>query len=162
MWVLNRDSSGRLFRGAHVDAIWHVPAFKYWPRNNCYGRCTIFVKLWQFDPADEDQFAIDMNLARLNSVPDVPGVSQLVLLESADELVRLEEWQPGTVRKLGEDGGAELLVLSGAITFEGEVYGKHGWIRIPPAEIREFAAGTGETRIWIKTRHLSDVTAPTV
>lgn len=124
--------------------------------------CTIFVKLWQFDPADQDQLAIDMNSARLNSVPDLPGVSQLVLLESADELVLLEEWQPGIVRKLGEDGGAELLVLSGAITFEGEVYGKHGWIRIPPAEIREFAAGTGETRIWIKTRHLSDVTAPTV
>lgn len=123
--------------------------------------CTIFVKLWQFDPADQDQFAVDMSSANLDDVQGETGVSRLVLTDRPDELVLLEEWQPGTVRKLGEDGGAELLVLAGEFTFDAEDFGKHGWVRIPAGKDREIAAGPAGARVWIKTRHLTAVSAPT-
>lgn len=124
--------------------------------------CTIFVKLWQFDPADQDQLAVDLNSANLDIVHGEPGVSRLVLSDRPDELVRLEEWQSDTVRRFGEDGGAELLVLSGEIALEGEIFGKHSWIRIPVDDHREIGRGAGGARVWIKTRHLSEFRAPKV
>ena len=124
--------------------------------------CTIFVKLWQFDPADQDQFAVDLISANLDFVHGEPGVSRLVLSDRPDELVRLEEWQSDTVRRFGEDGGAELLVLSGEIALEGEIFGKHSWIRIPVGDHREIGGAAGGARVWIKTRHLSEVKAPKV
>src|SRR6201997_1940116 len=58
--------------------------------------CTIFVKLWQFDPDDRTPVRIDTSALGSAPAPDVPGVDFAVLYESARELVLLERWAPGT------------------------------------------------------------------
>ena len=57
--------------------------------------CTIFVKLWQFDPKDRTQLRI--NTAMMPYVPAVgrPGVEVMPLFHSEHEDVRLERWAPG-------------------------------------------------------------------
>ncbi|MEM7239928.1 MAG: cupin domain-containing protein, partial [Pseudomonadota bacterium] len=41
--------------------------------------CTIFVKLWQFDPDDREHVAVDMNTARPEADPIRPGVAVAAL-----------------------------------------------------------------------------------
>ena len=52
--------------------------------------CTIFVKLWQFDPGDRTPVRIDTSGLSLVTAPDLPGVEFALLYESATELVLLE------------------------------------------------------------------------
>ncbi len=122
--------------------------------------CTIFVKLWQFDPADQDQFAIDLNAVDLAVKPHQPEIAQAVLFERDDERVVLEEWASGIERVLGEEAGAEILVLRGVVSFQGDMFARNGWIRIPPGEGMVVGAGPDGARVWVKTRHLNDVSAP--
>ena len=118
------------------------------------------MKLWQFDEGDDNQFSIDMDGAELRPLNDESGVQQALLSKRANELVFLETWDKGTVRQLGEDGGAEVLVLSGHIEFHGSQYPQNAWIRIPAGRAEQICALTDDVRVWIKTRHLSEVRAP--
>jgi anti-sigma factor ChrR (cupin superfamily) len=52
--------------------------------------CTIFVKLWQFDPDDRTPVRIDTS--SLAFAPGLPGVKFALLYESPWELVLLERW----------------------------------------------------------------------
>src|ERR1700731_2973833 len=45
--------------------------------------CTIFVKLWQFDPSDRTPVRIDTSAFSFAPAPDSPGVNFAVLYESA-------------------------------------------------------------------------------
>ena len=58
--------------------------------------CTIFVKLWQFDPDDRTPVRIDTSGLSFASAPGLPGVEFAQLYKSAGELVLLERWAPGT------------------------------------------------------------------
>ncbi|RGP40090.1 hypothetical protein BPTFM16_00366 [Altererythrobacter insulae] len=122
--------------------------------------CTIFVKLWQFDPEDQEQFSVDLNSIGLSDMSDTPGIARAVLSDRTNELVVLESWGADVERHLGPDGGAELLVLAGQISFQGEQFAKHGWIRIPAGESMSVRAGEEGARVWIKSRHLKNVRAP--
>ncbi|MEO1222434.1 MAG: cupin domain-containing protein, partial [Pseudomonadota bacterium] len=84
--------------------------------------CTIFVKLWQFDPEDQEQFSVDLNSAALTPDPERPGVSTHQLANRACEHVALEEWEAQVRAAIGDEGGAELLVLSGDIQSGDEVF----------------------------------------
>ena len=55
--------------------------------------CTIFVKLWQFDPQDQEQFSVDLNSADLTPDADLAGVSRHVLAARDYEHVSLEQWE---------------------------------------------------------------------
>ena len=57
--------------------------------------CTIFVKLWQFDPDDRTHVRVDMN--KTGAVADAtrPGVAVAPLFKDDREEVRLETWSPG-------------------------------------------------------------------
>lgn len=122
--------------------------------------CTIFVKLLQFDEADQEQFALDLNTMPLEPHPGRRGVSHAVLAERDYEHVALEHWEPRTEVTVKAAGGFEALVLTGAIGFDGESFAKHDWIRLPDGAEAEFVAGDEGARLWIKRGHLSRIAVP--
>ncbi|MEM7702114.1 MAG: cupin domain-containing protein [Pseudomonadota bacterium] len=122
--------------------------------------CTIFVKLWQFDPADQEQIAIDLNTLDLQADPERPGVSHAPLAQREYEAVALEHWAPGTKAQLSGKGGAEALILEGDVSHAGEAFGLHDWIRLPAGRALELTAGPKGARLWIKRDHLRTIRDP--
>ena len=122
--------------------------------------CTIFVKLWQFDPEDQEQFAIDLNALELAADTTLPGVSTASLAKRDYERVALEAWAAGVTAKLHGDGGAEALVLEGGFIYGGEKYSRHDWIRLPPGQGAQLTAGNEGARLWIKRDHLRTIRDP--
>lgn len=122
--------------------------------------CTIFVKLWQFDPEDQEQIAIDMNSVRLEPDPERPEVLQKVLAKRDYEIVSIEEWSEYSGFDLREHGGFEILVLEGTLTLAGETYGPRDWIRWPDFKPARFGTGEAGARLWIKRGHLRDIRIP--
>ncbi|MBV7264684.1 cupin domain-containing protein [Erythrobacter ani] len=122
--------------------------------------CTIFVELWQFDEADQEQMVVDLN--GLDTVPDEkrPGVSTAVLAKRSYEEVTLQDWIAGIEVNLESEGGAELLILRGSLGYLGETFGVHDWIRLPSGRSSEFAAGSEGVRVWIKRGHLGAIRIP--
>ena len=84
--------------------------------------CTLFVKLWQFEPDDRQPVCIDTSSFSFAPAPDVPGVEFALLYESPWELVLLEHWTPGIDIAVPLPGGIELLVLDGSFTEGGQEF----------------------------------------
>ena len=122
--------------------------------------CTIFVKLWQFDPEDQEQLSVDMNEAALTPLTDSPGVSRHVLAARDYEHVSLEAWDRGTSLALVHKGGLEVLVLQGGVSVDGETYGPQDWLRIPGGESVDVTSGENGARLWIKRGHLAEIRIP--
>jgi len=93
--------------------------------------CTIFVKLWQFDP--QDRTFIHANRHKLGSVPDRyrAGVSVSPLYQDNDENVRFEQWEPGAIVDIDASGGAEVFVLEGSFRESEDELRQHSWLRTP-------------------------------
>lgn len=124
--------------------------------------CTIFVKLWQFDPDDHAQFAIDLTGIELGPVSGETGIARATLHERSDELVLFEQWQPGAVRSFDPQDGVELLVLEGSVKWRNDDFAKHDWIRLPSDWRDSIAAGPEGAKVWIKSRHLAGIRLPPV
>jgi anti-sigma factor ChrR (cupin superfamily) len=122
--------------------------------------CTIFVKLWQFEPEDQEQVAIDLNTLPVTADPERPGVSGASLAERDYESVSLEVWEPGAVAQLAGEGGVEALVLDGSVDVTGETFAKHDWLRLPAGGAVESTAGAQGARLWIKRDHLRSIRDP--
>jgi anti-sigma factor ChrR (cupin superfamily) len=122
--------------------------------------CVIFVKLWQFDPADRSHVRIDMNKIGAVADPARPGVQVTPLFEDGREQVRLEYWAPGTTARIAAAGGAELLMLNGTAATQTEALRKHSWLRVPTGGEVALTAGADGARIWLKTGHLRHITVP--
>ncbi len=122
--------------------------------------CTIFVKLWQFDREDREQFAIDLNTLLLEDDPMRPGVASATIAKRRYESVELERWNPGASDRLSGDGGVEALILSGTLLHDGAVYMRHDWIRLPEGKAVKLIAGDSGARMWIKRGHLNTITVP--
>ena len=116
--------------------------------------CIIFVKLWQFDPADRTPVMIDIN--KTGEVRDATraGVAATPLFQDDRETVRLERWDPGTETSVDASGGAELLVLNGTFVESGDTLCAQSWLRIPVGGECRVTAGPEGTRVWVKTGHL--------
>ena len=123
--------------------------------------CTIFVKLWQFDPADRTSVVTYMNALAVVDVEGRPGVAAATLFKDVRETVQLERWSPNAEVHLDLDGGAELLVLEGACTESGEDMRTLSWLRIPVGGQLNAIAGPSGTRVWIKTGGLRFTNFPT-
>ncbi len=123
--------------------------------------CTIFVKLWQFDPDDRTPVHVDMTSAETRPDPARPGVEILPLFADRNEEVRLEHWSPNATSREVARGGAELLVLEGTVTESGDALRRHSWVRIPAGGVVDVTAGPEGARIWVKTGHLRKITTPT-
>ncbi|MGN6388637.1 MAG: cupin domain-containing protein [Burkholderiaceae bacterium] len=119
--------------------------------------CVIFVKLWQFDPADRTQVRVDTN--RMAPVEDAerPGVSVIPLFRDERETVGLEYWAADTVIELDAAGGMEVLVLDGDFTESGDRLRRHDWLRLPADAEGKAIAGSRGAKVWIKRGHLRKV-----
>jgi hypothetical protein len=124
--------------------------------------CTLFVKLWQFDPADDLQVRVDTRSIDWQPMPGTAGASQIPLFVQAREHVRLERWAPEAVVRANATGGMEILVLSGGFQADDEMLEQHAWLRLPPGAAFEARCAAQGCVVWIKTGHLeSPVRLPT-
>ena len=121
--------------------------------------CVIFVKLWQFDPDDRNQFRKEMDAELVTADP---GVHLTVLHQDARETVRFVALDAGCMLSETPQGGAEVLMISGSAT-EGSDTLVHGsWLRLPQGADLRITAGADGAKFWIKTGHLPFAAAPTV
>ncbi len=119
--------------------------------------CTIFVKLWQFDPDDRTQFRKTM--ADDLAAP-VDGVATTELHRDAFEVVTYHHLDADAVLSNADAGGIEVLVLDGAITEGGDTLTKNAWLRLPAGTALNAVAGQDGAKLWIKTGHLVHAKAP--
>src|SRR5690349_7237894 len=122
--------------------------------------CTIFVKLWQFDPGDRTHVRIDTRRTPYLPHPRRAGVEVMPLFQDGREYVRLERWASGAAIELGARGGLEALVLEGGFDDGSESFEPLGWLRLPPGASVRATAGDAGCRAWVKSGHLAQVTAP--
>ena len=120
--------------------------------------CVIFVKLWQFDPADRTEVRIEAGKTAYRSAPGRPGVELMPLFRDEREEVRLERWASGARVELFLPQGAEVLVLSGGFEERGEIFAEQSWLRLPAKATLQAKAGADGCRVWIKIGHLANVT----
>lgn len=114
--------------------------------------CTIFVKLWQFDPADRTQLRLDAAAIPFTTAEGRPGVEVKKLFHDVQEDVRIERWAPGArIASPCHFGGIEILVLDGSFTNCGEIFTAQSWLRLPVGAVFEGLVGSAGCRVWIKT-----------
>ena len=115
--------------------------------------CTIFVKLRQMAPDDQELVRVDT--ARAAWQPGASaGVSEVPLYRRGTERVRLVRLAPGArIPRDEQPGGEEILVLDGAFEDEQVRYGKGTWLRSPAGDGRAMFARDGCT-LYVKTGHL--------
>lgn len=120
--------------------------------------CTIFVKLWQFDCNDRNQFHKRMadELA-----PPVDGVATAILHEDAQEVVTYSQLDAGATLSMDVLGGIEMLVINGSVEVANDSLGRHAWLRLPEGERLVAIAGPEGAKLWIKSGHLPYAKAPT-
>ncbi len=119
--------------------------------------CTIFVKLWQFDPEDRTQFRKDM-AAELRR--DTHGVFAAELHRDDREVVTYYEARLGSPISIEADGGIELLVLGGSLEERGDLLTEGAWLRLPEGDHLYATVGSEGARFWVKTGHLKHAMAP--
>jgi anti-sigma factor ChrR (cupin superfamily) len=117
--------------------------------------CTIFVKLWQFEPEDRTVVRIDTGKLALLNAPTRPGVQLMPLHSSAHEEVRIEHWARNTAIERVPEGGIEVLVLEGDFEERGEKFTAWSWLRLPAGAALHATAGPEGCRVWVKTGHLA-------
>jgi anti-sigma factor ChrR (cupin superfamily) len=118
--------------------------------------CVLFVKLWQFDPADRTAVRLDTGRMAYRPEPGRPGVALMPLFADGREEVRLERWAPGAAIALAAPGGAEAVVLEGGFD-DGDRFEPLSWLRLPPGAALCAQAGAAGCKVWIKTGHLLHV-----
>lgn len=121
--------------------------------------CTIFVKLWQFDMDDRNQFRKTM--ADELATP-VNGVATATLHKDARETVTYSHLDPGAQMASGAAGGIEVLIIGGSLTSGGDLLSKNDWLRLPEGETLSVTAGTDGAKLWMKSGHLPFAQPPEV
>lgn len=119
--------------------------------------CTIFVKLWQFDMEDRNQFRKDM---AEGLQPGDAGLAVAELHKDIRERVSYTVAEPGAVIEASEPGGIELLVIDGTLTEADEQLRRGSWLRLPEGAALSAVAGPEGARVWMKTGHLPYAKAP--
>lgn len=121
--------------------------------------CTIFVKLWQFDPQDRTQFRKTM----VDELPTpINGVATAELHRDAFEIVTFNHLDAGATLNTADAGGIEMLVINGTVIESGETLGKGAWLRLPNGQPLNAMAGDDGAKVWIKTGHLAHAKPPAV
>ncbi len=147
-----QDEHGDYPAGTYVR---NPPTTSHTPRSD--GGCTIFVKLWQFDPEDRNQFRKDMGEGL---IADGVGVQRAELHRDAKETVSYVRLEPGASLNTDAVGGIELLVQDGSVTEQGDALRKGSWLRLPEGQPLVAVAGADGAALWMKTGHLRYVAAP--
>ncbi|SPH21065.1 hypothetical protein ASD8599_01806 [Ascidiaceihabitans donghaensis] len=121
--------------------------------------CTIFVKLWQFDMNDRNQFRKTM--ADELAAP-VDGVATAELHRDARETVTYSQLDAGAKLESSDAGGIEVLVIAGSVSEGGDTLGKGAWLRLPEGAPLTATAGSDGAKLWMKTGHLPHAKPPAV
>lgn len=124
--------------------------------------CTIFVKLWQFDPSDRTEVRIDTTKRAFTAARDRPGVETLALFADGFEDVRFERWKPLAEVELELEGGGEFLVLEGSFEEHFENLQAQSWLRLPAGTRLRATTGHNGCKLWIKTGHLASTPRPPI
>jgi anti-sigma factor ChrR (cupin superfamily) len=152
-----QDEHGDFPAGSYVR---NPPTSRHTPGSS--SGCILFVKLWQFDPADRNEVTLKTGGIPYEAAANRPGVERLPLFRDDGEDVRLEKWMPGAAITLNAPGGAELLVLDGGFDEGGGRFEPLSWLRLPAGSVLQATAGPQGNRIWIKTGHLLAVRGATM
>lgn len=147
-----QDEHGDFPKGTYVR---NPPTSRHTPGSE--EGCTIFVKLWQFDPDDRTQFRKDM-AAELGATEN--GVAIAELHSDTRETVTYRRIAPKTVLEIDAEGGIELLVLSGSLDDGTDTLVEGSWLRLPEGMALSATAGAEGAAIWVKTGHLPFAAAP--
>jgi hypothetical protein len=121
--------------------------------------CTIFVKLWQFAPADRTQFCKTMEV---DPGPAQGGIASLELHRDAREKVTYHHIAANTAFEITDPGGIEVLVLDGCLRESGDQLEAGAWLRLPQGQPLQAFTGNSGARVWMKTGHLPFATPPAV
>jgi hypothetical protein len=148
------DEHGDFPAGAYIR---NPPTSRHTPGSR--PGCTLFVKLWQFDPGDRTAVRIDTAQQAFRPAAERPGVEIMPLFEDAREQVRLERWRAGAEITLLVQGGIEILVLEGDFGESGERFVPQSWLRLPAGAGLAARAGAEGCRVWMKTGHLAQAQA---
>ena len=149
-----QDEHGDFPKGTYVR---NPPTTQHTPSSD--PGCTIFVKLWQFDP--EDRVSVCATLGdTLRKVG--AGRQEQVLHVDTRERVSYHVWDTAAETSFSCPGGAEILVLGGEILQDGDVLSEGGWLRLPQDTVAALAAGAQGARFWMKQGHLPFAKAPDV
>ena len=118
--------------------------------------CVIFVKLRQFDPADQTRVVVNTTDENAVWVPtDESGVKRLYLHEFKSELVYLARLEPNTqLLPHVHEGGEEILVLSGTLEDEFGHYPSGTWLRLHAGSKHTPGSQSG-CLLWVKRGHLA-------
>ena len=119
--------------------------------------CTIFVKLWQFDMNDRNQFKKTM--AEELSAP-VAGLASALLHEDERETVTYHQLDPGACMKSAAQGGIEVLVINGTVRSDSDDLTANSWLRLPEGESLSLKAAEKGASLWMKSGHLPFAKAP--
>jgi len=145
-----QDEQGDYSAGAYIR---NPPTSSHTPGSE--PGCTIFVKLWQFDPEDRTPVRIDTSGLSFAPAAGLPGVEFALLYESTWELVLLERWAPDINIAVPPPGGIELLVLDGSFIEGGEEFTRLSWLRLPAGVRLQATAGRRDCKVWVKSAHLA-------
>lgn len=116
--------------------------------------CTIFVKLHQFEKADQQQVVINTDEAKW-SPGLVPGLEVLSLHEYGSEHVALVNWAPDTKFNAHKHyGGEEVFVIRGTFYDEHGEYPAGSWIRSPDQSMHTPYTLDDGALIYVKVGHL--------
>ena len=150
-----QDEHGDFPAGSYIR---NPPTSHHTPRSR--PGCTIFVKLWQFDPGDRTHVRIDTTRMPYLPDPGRGGVGVMPLFEDSRESVRLERWAPNAAVDLASPGGLEMLVLHGECRDDSARFAPLSWLRLPAGAKTRVVAGASGCRAWLKAGHLASITAP--
>ncbi|MEM7678446.1 MAG: cupin domain-containing protein [Myxococcota bacterium] len=142
-----QDEHGDFPPGSYIR---NPPQSKHTPRSAT--GCVIFVKLWQFDPADRTHVRLNVN--RLKPIPIKEGVRMASLYSDEFESVWVVGLAAGAEWLLSDTGGAEIIVLAGDASEGDQRLLKHTWLRSPVGRSVRLVSGSAGARVWVKTGHL--------
>src|SRR5262249_46982829 len=128
------------------------PTSRHTPRSQA--GCPIFVKLFQFDPADRSHVTIDTRRAEAVAAAGREGGKLNPPFNHNRADVGHEAGGAGGGVGGEGPGGFEALVLAGSFEEGGETFTQHSWLRLPRGSRLAAVAGAAGARLWIKTGHL--------
>lgn len=116
--------------------------------------CTLFVKLWQFAPGDDEPVCIDTRNTPWREGL-VPGLLVMPLHEFDGVSTALVRWAPHTqFNPHTHPGGEEILVLQGMFRDEHGEYPAGSWLRSPRWSRHTPFTGSEGALIYVKVGHL--------
>jgi len=143
-----QDEHGDYPAGSYVR---NPPGSNHEPRSDA--GCVLFVKLRQFDRADRARVRIDTRARPL--VTDEHGWARAELHRYGTEVVSILRIRPDApARDVDWPGGAEMLVLDGALADASDLYPAGTWLRLPAGSRQRALAAPEGARCYLKTGHL--------